>query len=81
MSENTRVVVHPDDPGDGAEEEDDEAEDHQVVDQPRVVLAAAELALLLPVDGDDEIEGADDDNENTKYADAQSNAAPECLQV
>ena len=81
MSGDASVAVDWDDPGDGAEEEEDEANDDHVVEQSGVVLATPKLTLLFPVDCNDEVEGRDDDNEDTKDADSQGNAAPQCLDV
>ena len=81
VSEDAGVEVDLDHPGDRTEEEDDEAEDHEVVEQPRVVLAAPVLRLLLPVDCDHEVEGADHDNQDAEDANTESDAAPESLDI
>ena len=81
VSEDAGVEVDLDNPGDRAEEEHDEAEYHEVVEQPRVVLAAPVLCLLLPVDSNDEVERADDDNQDPEDANPESDAAPERLNI
>ena len=81
MPEDAGVLTDRDYEGDGAEEEKDETDDQHVVEQPAVVLAVPVLRLLLPIDGDDEVEGADDDDEDAEDADAEGDAAPESLNV
>ena len=81
MSEDAGVEVHLDHPGNWAEEEDDQAEDHEVVEEPRVILAATVLCLLLPINCDDEVECADNDNQDSEDTDAEGDADSECLNV
>ena len=81
MPEDAGVLVHGDHEGDGAKEEEDESDYEHVVEESGVVLAAPVLCLLLPIDGDDEIEGADDDYKDAEDTNAESNAAPESLNV
>ena len=76
MSQNTRVRVNRQNPWNRTQEENYQTDNHHVVEQPSVILATSIFSFLFSIDGNDKVEGTDDDNENAKDTDTEGNASP-----